>query len=125
VQGIDHTFYPGVHITNIVQKWVNGTANNYGLLLINNSLTNTGLKASEYSSGHTYLEITYTTGCPCVIAGDINYDCVVDFYDFAELAQNWLMQNTIGDIAPEPFGDGIVDINDVDALSDNWLTECP
>lgn len=122
---LDHKFYPGVHVTNIVQKWVNGTANNYGLLLINNSLTDTGLKASEYSSGHTYLEITYTAGCSCVIDGDINYDCRVDFYDFAKLAESWLTENAAGDIAPAPAGDGVVDANDLCTLSDNWLTECP
>jgi hypothetical protein len=114
LSGGNHVFYPGVHITDIVQKWVNGTANNYGMLLINNALTDTGLKASEYgtSCGNcvTYLEITYTEGCSCVIPGDINYDCVVDFCDFAQLAQNWLMEN---------------DANDLRVLSENWLTECP
>jgi hypothetical protein len=121
----DHIYYPEVDVTDIVQKWVNGTADNFGMLLVNDSLTGTNLKASEYGSSHTYLEITYTNGCPCVMAGDINYDCKVDFQDFAKLAQNWMTENAIGDTAPAPTGDGFVDIDDLAAFCDEWLAECP
>jgi hypothetical protein len=114
LEGVDHEFYPVVDVTDIVQDWVRARAPNYGILLINNALTDTGLKASEYgtSCGNcvTYLEITYTAGCSCTIPGDTNYDCTVDFYDFAQLAQNWLTGN---------------DFSDLDILSDNWLTYCP
>ena len=34
----------------------------------------------------------HVTDGGAVIAGDINYDGVVDFFDLAELAQNWLRQ---------------------------------
>jgi hypothetical protein len=57
------------------------------------------------------------------ITGDINQDCIVNFEDFADLAQNWMTENTIGDIAPAPAGDGIVNPIDLRALSENWLTE--
>ena len=30
-------------------------------------------------------------GCLFVLAGDINDDCRVDFYDFARMAENWLI----------------------------------
>lgn len=121
----DHIYYPPVDVTEIVQKWVNGTADKFGMLLVNDSLTGTNLKASEYSSAHTYLDITYTTGCSCVIDGDINYDCKVDFQDFAKFALNWLTENVIGDIAPAPAGDGFVDSNDLKVLSEDWLDTCP
>jgi hypothetical protein len=120
----DHIYYPPVDVTDIVQKWVNGTADNFGMLLVNDSLTRTNLKASEYSSSHTYLEITYTNGCPCVMSGDINYDCAVDGLDYAILADNWMTENAISDIAPAPTGDGFVDIDDLAAFCNDWLTEC-
>ncbi|MBN1788363.1 MAG: DNRLRE domain-containing protein [Sedimentisphaerales bacterium] len=124
IQG-DHIYYPSVDVTDIVQKWVNGTADNYGMLLVNDSLTGTNLKASEYGSAHTYLEITYTVGCPCIIASDINYDCTVDGHDYAILAGNWQTETVMGDTAPAPTGDGFVDMDDLATFCDEWLTECP
>ncbi|MBN1782331.1 DNRLRE domain-containing protein [bacterium] len=70
VQGVDHAFYPEADITALVQSWVDGTAGNYGLLVMNDCATGIGLKASEYGEGtRTYLRITYTdkteTSCLC------------------------------------------------------------
>ncbi|MBF0225318.1 MAG: DNRLRE domain-containing protein [Desulfobacterales bacterium] len=59
----DHTYYPLADITPLVQKWVKGTSANYGVLVINNSQTGIGIKASEYSS-HPFLEITYSDSFP-------------------------------------------------------------
>jgi lysophospholipase L1-like esterase len=47
----------------------------------------------------------------------------VDFFDFTVLAKSWLQSNPLADIAPEPAGDGIVDIEDLAVLCDNWLVE--
>lgn len=58
------------------------------------------------------------------IAGDINKDCIVNFQDFAELAQNWLTDNEIGDIWPLSTGDGVVDEKDLFVMSQNWLVQC-
>jgi hypothetical protein len=54
-------------------------------------------------------------------AGDFDNDCDVDFFDFAILANSWLQNNPLVDIAPAPAGDGIVDIKDLAVLCDNWL----
>jgi hypothetical protein len=54
-------------------------------------------------------------------AGDFDGDCDVDFIDFAILAGSWLQNNPLLDIAPAPAGDGIVDIQDLAVLGDNWL----
>jgi len=54
-------------------------------------------------------------------AGDFDNDCDVDFIDFAILANSWLQNNPLVDIAPPPEGDGIVDIKDLAVLCDNWL----
>ena len=55
----DHVYYPAVNVTSLVQEWVAGTVPNNGFLLVNASLTQIGLKASEYSPGPR-LVITYT-----------------------------------------------------------------
>lgn len=57
----DHTFYPEVDISALVQLWANGTESNHGMLIINDCATGIGLKASEYGEGtRPYLDISYT-----------------------------------------------------------------
>lgn len=65
--------------------------------------------------------------CNYVLAGDINSDCVVNFYDFALLANQWLntCDSTLcngADINPTP--DGTVDFTDLAVLAANWLVDC-
>ncbi len=58
---------------------------------------------------------------------------VVDFYpdwsvemkDFSKLAQYWGQDEPSVDIGPMPWGDGVVDIQDVAVLVEYWLTEIP
>ena len=47
--------------------------------------------------------------------------CDVDYGDFAVLAQSWLDDNPAIDIAPSGGGDGIIDLNELLVLADNWL----
>ena len=54
-------------------------------------------------------------------AGDFDGDCDIDFFDFAILANSWLQNDPLRDIAPPPAGDDIVDIYDLAVLCDNWL----
>ena len=76
--GADHAFFSEIDIAPVVQQWVDGNVQNYGLMVVNNASVETGLKASEFSSGHrTYLEITYCAW----IKGDANLDGVVDSLD--------------------------------------------
>ena len=54
-------YYPEFIITTAVQAWADGNRANLGLLLKNDSVTSTGIKASEYSEyGRPYLEISYS-----------------------------------------------------------------
>ncbi len=54
-------YYPEFDITALVQEWAGGVTDNLGVLLINDSVATTGIKASEYSEyGRPYLEISYT-----------------------------------------------------------------
>ncbi|PIE89108.1 MAG: hypothetical protein CR997_12595 [Acidobacteria bacterium] len=60
-ENCDHCFYPEVDVTEIVQDWIDGCRDNFGFMLINNSLTATSLKASEYNNDQrTYLTIEYS-----------------------------------------------------------------
>jgi cyclophilin family peptidyl-prolyl cis-trans isomerase len=68
--------------------------------------------------------VTLNTGvCATKLVGDIDGDCRVDMADFALMAQNWLMCNSIttvsagGDIS----GDGKVDYADLALLAEQWL----
>ena len=53
--------------------------------------------------------------------GDLDRNCAVDFADFSLLADSWLQNDPLRDIAPPRAGDGIVDIYDLAVLCDNWL----
>jgi len=54
--------------------------------------------------------------------GDFNTDCIVNLVDFAELSTYWLGDEPSVDISPI-WGDGSVDIGDLQELCSNWL-EC-
>ncbi len=83
--GCDHCFFTPLEITNLVQAWADGTIENNGLILINNSSLSTGIKASEYSNGsRSYLEITYE---PCIVDSDADGD--VDSADLAVMASGF------------------------------------
>ncbi|MDO8335287.1 MAG: hypothetical protein Q7T74_00700 [Candidatus Saccharibacteria bacterium] len=67
--------------------------------------------------------------CSYELAGDINSDCVVDFYDFAILANQWLNECIAptwcnnADINPLPEGNK-VNFSDVMILAEHWLIDC-
>ncbi|MHC4160183.1 MAG: right-handed parallel beta-helix repeat-containing protein, partial [Planctomycetota bacterium] len=53
--------------------------------------------------------------------GDFAGGCDVDLTDFSILADYWLTDELLVDIAPTPAGDGIVDERDLAIFVDNWL----
>jgi len=56
----NNDYYPEFDITDLVQQWVSGGLENFGVILKNDSPVSTGIKASEYSEyGRPYMEITY------------------------------------------------------------------
>ena len=118
VQGVDPDYYPPVDIADLVQQWVIGDAENNGVLLVNESLTSTGLKASEYSTS-TILEITYSDRL-CYTEGDLNCDGAIDLLDIAKMSKFWLTDEVTADIVPCD-GDGIVDLPDLQKLIENWM----
>lgn len=64
-------YYPEFDITDLVQDWVDGTTENHGVLLVNDSPVGTGIKASEYSEyGRPYMEITYAPSAYMIFCDD-------------------------------------------------------
>ena len=67
-----------------------------------------------------------TRWCSRIIPwGDVTADIHVDFSDYARLAQSWLTNDPALDFAPFPGGDGIVDLLELNQMSDHWLNYCP
>ena len=54
---------------------------------------------------------------------DLNFDLVVNFEDFAIMAEQWLQEPGVpsADIAPLPLGDNIVNMRDLRILIRQWL----
>ena len=79
------SYHPEFDITNLLQQWVDEAVPNYGVLLKNDSVVDTGIKSSEYSeSKRPYLEITYAGKPPCPT--DLDEDGDVDGSDLAAFA---------------------------------------
>ena len=59
--------------------------------------------------------------------GDFTADGKINFYDFAELARYWKQNEPSVDIAPWPYGNGLVDMSDAAVLVEHWLLTslCP
>jgi len=53
------------------------------------------------------------------IGGDLNFDFVVNFVDFAIMAREWQTKKTL--LAEDLDRDGVVDVNDIVVLGENWL----
>ncbi|MHC4640509.1 MAG: DUF362 domain-containing protein [Planctomycetota bacterium] len=53
---------------------------------------------------------------------DFSGDGKVDFIDFSILAQNLSQDESLVDVGPPPFGDGVVDRQDLRVFVENWLT---
>ena len=51
--------------------------------------------------------------------GDLNDDGIVDAADMSILIENWGTNNQLCDIAPMPWGDGVVDIQDMIVLTEH------
>jgi N-acetylneuraminic acid mutarotase len=54
---------------------------------------------------------------------DFNWDGIVDSSDMCKLIDHWQTDNPLYDIAPLPYGDGIVDVQDLIELSEHLFEE--
>jgi hypothetical protein len=57
------------------------------------------------------------------IPPDFNHDYKVDIQDLLKLIQSWGQNDPSADIAPPPFGDGVVDEKDLEVLMRYWGQE--
>ena len=56
---------------------------------------------------------------------DFNSDGIVDAADICLMLDYWLTDEPLYDIAPRPFGDGIVDVQDLIVLAEHLFKEFP
>jgi Tol biopolymer transport system component len=54
---------------------------------------------------------------------DLNSDGIVDAADISIMVDNWGTDDSLCDIGPTPFGDGIVDVQDLIVLADHLFEE--
>ncbi len=115
--GADHAFFPEIDVTSLVQQWVDGSVDNFGLIVLKNETVNTGLKASEYSDGHrTYIEIV---SCDW-IKGDANLDGTVSEADVTACEQHILGFSTLSGRSftnADMNDDGEINVLDIVAIT--------
>ena len=56
---------------------------------------------------------------------DLNADGIVDSADMVIMVDNWGTDSSLCDIGPTPFGDGIVDVQDLIVLAEHLFEEIP
>jgi len=81
-----------------------------------------GTSASYPYSSYLSTVWEYDTGLT-VSSPDFNGDGIVDSWDVSIMVDHWHTDNALYDIAPLPFGDGFVDVQDLISLSEYLLGE--
>jgi hypothetical protein len=62
---------------------------------------------------------------PIIPIVDLNSDGIVDATDMCIVVDNWGTDNSLCDIGPMPWGDGIVDVQDLIVLAEHLFEEFP
>jgi len=113
-----------------IRAW--GGTNYYGQCTVPSP--NTGFTAIAAGKNHSLGlkgeqgEPVEPNDCLYYLAGDLNDDCKVNFFDFAILAGSWMSNNgdlkwnSICDIS-EPK-DSIINWKDLAVLCESWLIDC-
>jgi hypothetical protein len=80
------------------------------------------------AAGQIELGIRFADALGSVVvtnAVDFNADRIIDREDVGLLIDHWLQDDPTYDIAPPPFGDGIVDVEDLIVVADRLFREIP
>jgi hypothetical protein len=77
---------------------------------------------SGQNRGITNQEIWQVSVDPVV---DLNADGIVDSADMVIMVDNWGTDNSLCDIGPMPWGDGVVDVEDLIVLAEHLFEEIP
>ncbi len=68
----------------------------------------------------------FTDPSKCVSCADYNWDGIVNFYDFAIFAKDWMLSGLPGGMYNADLNcDGNVDAADLEIFSNQWLQSCP
>jgi len=98
-------------------------AASFDVLISNTALTGTfDTVAGTILDDELGLAVTYLSDRVRAVAalpGDLNLDGVVDEFDLAALAGNWLAENATW-VGGDVTGDGVVDADDLNFLALNW-----
>lgn len=62
---------------------------------------------------------------PIIPIVDLNADGIVDAADLCIIVDNWGTDNSLCDIGPMPWGDGIVDVEDLIVIAEHLFEEVP
>ena len=62
---------------------------------------------------------------PIIPIVDLNSDGIVDALDMCIMVDNWGTDNSLCDIGPMPWGDGVVDVEDLIVLAEHLFEEVP
>ena len=80
------------------------------------------------AAGQLELGIRFADALTSVVSAntvDFNADRKIDKADVSALIDNWHQDELAYDIAPPPFGDGIVDVQDLIVVADHLFMEIP
>ncbi len=80
----------------------------------------TAVDVNDRESG--YSNEVFSRPTVSIAPGDATRDCRVNLDDIAQLSGHWLTDEPSSDIAPLPVGDGTVDLLDLAAIVQNWMT---
>jgi hypothetical protein len=73
-------------------------------------------------------ELYYVRGgdiwcAPVLAVVDFNGDAAIDCLDICDMIDHWGTDNSLYDIGPTPFGDGVVDAQDLVVLAEHMTTD--
>jgi hypothetical protein len=75
---------------------------------------------SERPGGYGRCDVWQASVIPIV---DFNMDGAADCLDICDLVDHWGTNNSLYDIGPTPFGDGVVDVQDLIVLAEHMAAE--
>jgi len=77
---------------------------------------------SDRDGGHGSYDLWQASVAPVV---DLNSDGIVDAADMCTIVDSWGTDDSLCDIGPPPFGDGIVNVEDLIVLAEHLFEEIP
>jgi len=79
--------------------------------------------SSDRPGGHEGVDGLWQA--PIIPIVDLNADGIVDSADMVIMIDNWVTDESLCDIGPMPWGDGVVDVEDLIVLAEHLFEEFP